>query len=180
MDRLFELIRKRSAPGILLFDMAGNIVFTNSEATGMFPGLGDISSIPREIRELYGSVKNSIDEAGAADVRPDCTVFRIDPDHLFSARAFTIGQCESGDISHVMILLEGISDKRAINLEEARTKYQLTNRELELVVLISDGLTNKEIAERLFISEHTVKDHIKHIMRKMDVCTRSGVIAILR
>ncbi|MCK7501081.1 MAG: hypothetical protein MZW92_71370 [Comamonadaceae bacterium] len=87
--------------------MAGNIVFTNSEATGMFPGLGDISSIPPEIRELYGSVKNSIGCTAvpqmSARIARSSVLIRIT---CFQRGHSLIGQCESGDISHVMILLK--------------------------------------------------------------------------
>jgi DNA-binding NarL/FixJ family response regulator len=40
-------------------------------------------------------------------------------------------------------------------------------------------MANREIAERLFISEHTIKDHIKKIMRAFNVHSRSGVVAAL-
>lgn len=47
-----------------------------------------------------------------------------------------------------------------------------------MLKLICDGLTNKEISERLFISEYTVKDHIKNIMEKMGASSRGEIIAI--
>tara|TARA_R110000868_G_scaffold294140_1_gene554684 strand:+ start:9110 stop:9763 length:654 start_codon:yes stop_codon:yes gene_type:complete len=52
----------------------------------------------------------------------------------------------------------------------------LTDREIELVRLIADELTMKEIAEKLFLSEHTVKTHRKNIMGKMDVKNTAGMI----
>ena len=48
-------------------------------------------------------------------------------------------------------------------------KPNLTKRELEVLNLIIEGLTNKEIAQRLSISEHTSKAHIKSIMSKFKV-----------
>lgn len=53
---------------------------------------------------------------------------------------------------------------------------QLTDREIELIKLIGEEMTMKEIAERLFISEHTVKTHRKNIMAKMDVKNTAGLI----
>lgn len=48
----------------------------------------------------------------------------------------------------------------------------LTKREYEVLTLIAEGLNNKEIAERLFISEKTVKNHVSNIFRKIGVNDR--------
>jgi DNA-binding NarL/FixJ family response regulator len=53
---------------------------------------------------------------------------------------------------------------------------QLTNSELEIVRLIADGLTTKEIAARKFISFHTVISHRKNIFRKLGVTSISELI----
>lgn len=56
----------------------------------------------------------------------------------------------------------------------------LTERELEVLPLIDDGLSNQEIAERLVVSEGTVKKHINHIYRKLDVTGRTQALARAR
>jgi DNA-binding NarL/FixJ family response regulator len=53
----------------------------------------------------------------------------------------------------------------------------LTAREMEVLALLKQGLTNKEIAEALFISENTVKRHLKAIFLKLDVNTRAAAVA---
>lgn len=52
----------------------------------------------------------------------------------------------------------------------------LTERELELVQLIADEYTTKEIADKIYISEHTVKTHRKNLMAKLDVKNTAGLI----
>ncbi|WP_028307569.1 response regulator [Desulfitibacter alkalitolerans] len=52
---------------------------------------------------------------------------------------------------------------------------ELTDRELELVKLMAKGLSNKEIASALYISEKTVKNHITNILRKLDLRDRVQV-----
>ena len=51
----------------------------------------------------------------------------------------------------------------------------LTKREVDILRQISLGLSNKEIAEKLFISEHTVATHRKHITSKLGIRTASGL-----
>lgn len=60
-----------------------------------------------------------------------------------------------------------------------KEKYNLTNREKEIVSLVSKGLSNKEIAENLYISVYTVKEHMKNISKKMNVSSRTGIISKL-
>lgn len=64
-------------------------------------------------------------------------------------------------------------------LERRLHSYPLTRREREIVRLLSQGRSNKEIAERCFISELTVKDHLKHVYGKIGVATRTAAIAEL-
>lgn len=53
--------------------------------------------------------------------------------------------------------------------------HDLTQRERQLIALVAQGLTNKEIASRLNLSEHTVKNHVHSILRKTGARTRVGL-----
>jgi ATP/maltotriose-dependent transcriptional regulator MalT len=53
----------------------------------------------------------------------------------------------------------------------------LTRREIEVLRLVSDGLSNHAIAERLCISEHTVHRHVANLLSKFDVPSRSAAVA---
>jgi DNA-binding NarL/FixJ family response regulator len=50
----------------------------------------------------------------------------------------------------------------------------LTARESEVAVFLANGCSNREIADALFISEHTVKTHLKAILRKTGVASRAA------
>ena len=62
----------------------------------------------------------------------------------------------------------------------AASEKNLTRREQELVLMIGNGLTNKEIAARLNLSEETIKSHIHRILRKVGVDDRRGVFEACR
>ena len=58
-------------------------------------------------------------------------------------------------------------------------KYNLTAREIEILRLISNALTNKQISEELYISDQTVGVHRKNIMRKLGVNSSAGLVKLV-
>jgi DNA-binding NarL/FixJ family response regulator len=56
----------------------------------------------------------------------------------------------------------------------------LTNREQQLVGLISQGMTNKEIASELQLAENTVRNHVHRMLRKVGATHRLAVVDICR
>ena len=61
-----------------------------------------------------------------------------------------------------------------------RHNMGLTRREQQLVQMISNGLTNKEIASQLNLSEQTVKNHIHRMLRKLGAADRLGAVELCR
>ncbi len=72
--------------------------------------------------------------------------------------------------------------KALLNYAEsaARAKNidKISRKEQEVIILVSQGLKNREIAEKLRISEQTVKAHISHIFRKVKVTNRSQLVPL--
>jgi DNA-binding NarL/FixJ family response regulator len=66
----------------------------------------------------------------------------------------------------------------AAHLAEHLTDETLTDREIEVLSHLAHGNRNRDIAERLFISEETVKVHMKHIMEKLGASDRTQAVAI--
>jgi len=54
----------------------------------------------------------------------------------------------------------------------------LTSREREILQLLADGMSNADAAARLFISQETVKSHVRHILAKLEADTRTHAVAI--
>lgn len=74
------------------------------------------------------------------------------------------------------------NDPRAAEPRPAMTDLhapygRLTTRELEIAVLVAEGHTNREIADRLVLSERTIDNHLQHVMDKLGVHRRSQVSA---
>ena len=66
----------------------------------------------------------------------------------------------------------------AAQLAEHLADEALTPREIEVLRHIAEGNRNKEIADRLSISEETVKVHVKHIMDKLGASDRTEAVAV--
>jgi DNA-binding NarL/FixJ family response regulator len=54
----------------------------------------------------------------------------------------------------------------------------LTAREREILQLLADGMSNADVATKLFISQETVKSHVRHILAKLEADTRTQAVAI--
>jgi len=72
-------------------------------------------------------------------------------------------------------MIEEFNKPTAVDPEEAKIET-LTNRELEVITLVGEGLKNKQIADRLFISETTVTHHLSSVFAKLDVSDRLELI----
>lgn len=56
------------------------------------------------------------------------------------------------------------------------TKLGLSKREYEILLLITEGLSNQQIADKLFVSENTIKKHISNLFLKLDVERRTEAV----
>lgn len=75
------------------------------------------------------------------------------------------------------LFVRPLSGQRFAELDDADVAPLLTPREIEVLIALSEGLSNKATARRLDISQHTVKFHVESIFRKLDVTTRAEAVA---
>lgn len=150
-------------------------------ADGPYRGL----EIVRQVRQLSANTR--------------CVVLMDDSDHGIVADAFRagargvfkrsasmqlLGRCisavhsgqiwaSSADLQQVLGALEAAMPFRCVN---SQGEALLTKREQEVVPLVAQGLTNKEISSRLGVSEHTIKNHLFRIYEKLGISSRVELI----
>ena len=186
MESLDEVIKKRKIPGVLIFDAEGNVVYLNDEALDIISDLKKTArsvktrahDIPEEIYAFYKKVRTK--NKASRPVDPDYGVLKSGSGRSYAVRAFPIGGGKDANPpTHILVLIEGVVEKHVIDVTTASKDFNLTRKEQEVLRLLCQGLSNKGISENLFISEYTVKGHVRNIMAKMTVSSRTELIASL-
>ena len=113
----------------------------------------------------------------------------------YSERALLTRALESGALGYILKEASHATLVRAIEkvaeggsyvdpglmpafLEGRDREGLLTAREREILVLLANGLSNSDAAEKLVISQETVKSHVRHILTKLEADTRTHAVAI--
>lgn len=186
-----EIIKKRSSPGILIFDLQSKLQYINEEALTIVsstqkilkPTISEDPCIPKEIYNCCDQLKERIKLHNGVNNNTNNynhinDIMRSNIGN-YAIRAFLIER-KRKEYSHILVLLEKTISIHNINFLTVKTKFQLTDRELEVLELICEGFSNKEISKKLSISVYTVKDHMKHILEKTHTTSRGELVAILK
>jgi len=148
----------------------------------MMPGMNGIDAC-QEIRELLPETrvvmltasgdKESVTAALVAGAQGYVLKAASRDELLRALRA--VGKGESIlDPSVTRIVTEGFS--RLVSRERAREVEQLTPREKEVLLLVTQGATNKEVAEGLVISEFTARNMVSNMLGKLGLSNRSELV----
>ncbi|WP_405799730.1 response regulator transcription factor [Streptomyces sp. NBC_01506] len=170
------------APGLVLFDPTGEPTSINDEARQHLARLPQGPSIPSRLglRLPIWVVTTALQARAIAGDRERAggarTRIRTVDGHWLTCRASCLSG-PGGQPGPVALVIEpAAAADRAVLVAEA---YGLTPRELEITQLITRGLPTTGIAETLFISPHTVRDHVKAVFAKAEVSSRGELVARL-
>ncbi len=89
--------------------------------------------------------------------------------------------CSPSLCMHLIRHLSKQSHEKVMALEvQSGDRKVLTPRQLQLIRLVAKGMTNKEIAATLNLSQFTVKNHLRRVMRQVDAASRSDAVELIR
>jgi DNA-binding CsgD family transcriptional regulator len=181
-------VASRRGPGIVIVNGLGELVHVNDMACEMLSQLrqyGPVSKnglVPKAMmdlcHELDPKVAGTHSVSSHARLEATHLVTTADGGVLLRALALEGAKDVSNQGKRFLIMLEGISERRQPH-EAGKERYCLTDREWQVIQALTQGLTNKEIANTLNIAEPTVKSHMKHIMQKMKCTTRTAIVSQL-
>ena len=155
---------REKIPDVLLLDI-------NMPKMNGLEVLKRIKELRMDVRVLVLTVHNEVEYLlRAVEIGVDGYLLKdSDSDDLKKA-IFAISRGESFIQPDLIPLME---KKMELKSDEERRLDTLTDREIEVLKLLSFGMFNKEIAEKLNISERTVKNHVSNIFKKIDVTDRT-------
>ena len=81
---------------------------------------------------------------------------------------------------HVPVTVPVASSARFVPNVARQEQLRITRRELEILELMAAGLSNREIAERLYVSENTVKTHAGRVLDKLNARRRTQAVQLAR
>lgn len=165
-------------PGLLVIDTSFGVVAYNGEALRIL----SYPETPDRIRQLDTWLANKIRSELLGRQSPPKFVdgFRS-AKRMYLCRSFPLDVKGhfgngSGPTNGLLIVMLERRSNEAAKITEISEKFGLTAREQETVQYLLEGLTSKEIAQRMKISPNTVKAFLRLVMVKMSVSTRSGII----
>jgi len=172
-DEAIELAR-RLVPQLVLLDLS-------------MPGLGGLEALPR-IRdaapacEVVVLTASGTEENLLAAIRGGAAGYLLKTESPERIVEFLNGVAEgeaalSGTVARR--LLEQVREGTAHSGVPDSIAQTLSARELEVLLLLDEHLATVEIAKRLFISEHTVRSHVKSLLRKLEVSSRREALEAL-
>ncbi len=186
---LEKIAEKRAVPGVVSLTGAMSLLYMNIEAEGIchqvqkwrgIQGDGGMGNevVPQEIYDLCGALQRESSSGKGIKGCDEIQVRRVigEADSPVLLRGFLIpshGEHEP----RFLVLMEKLGRRPQAPSHEAKKHFNLTDRELEIIMNVAEGRTNREIAKLLDISEHTVKEHIKHVFKKTGSSTRTGILA---
>jgi len=166
--------RSGSQTAMLIVDPDGDIVHVTAEARSLLDDMRAIQHVGVSAGEPLGVLT-----ALVARARSNRDIARVSTRLRTTSGAWyrvTAAPTESGD-GHVAVVIEPA--RGADLLPMVLESYGLTAREIAMVGYLARGLATGEIAAELHLSTHTVRDHIKAVLRKCDARTRGELVARL-
>ena len=128
----------------------------------------DVPVIMLSTYENAPYVKRALADGAAGYLLKDAT-----PEDL--SQAINVAMSGSGNVLSPRVIQILFEDQESSNASSngRRSEYSLTQRENDILALLAEGKSNREIAQSLFLSEKTVKAHLAAIFRKLGVTNRT-------
>ncbi|KPH16959.1 MULTISPECIES: response regulator [Rhodococcus] len=153
-----------ASPDLVMMDLDMGTGMHGAEAIKRLRSDGvDVPVLVFTTYDTDADVVRAVDAGAIGYLLKDST-----PDEIFGA--------VRGAVAGRSVLSPAVASRLVQQMQ--RPQEALTARESELLSLLAEGMTNRELGKALFISEATVKTHLGHIYAKLGVDTRSAAVSV--
>lgn len=177
-----------NATGVIFFNSTGQLLFMNDKVPSFFQRLQPGSTresgtwlIPAEIHTVVHELITRLQACEHSEKSRSIHVEQVC--HMSDQQLLIRGWCVPHETvvmkSRLLIVLETLQRPMRSPEMKIQDRYHLTEREQMVIIYLMLGFTNKEIANRLNLSEHTVKEHLKRMMQKTDTTSRTGLLSCM-
>jgi DNA-binding CsgD family transcriptional regulator len=168
----------KDGPGTALFDRGGMLLSLDSAAEALFTEIGgeQWAARPLPMTPVYAVMGRAAAVFEGRDRGPASARVRSSTGRWLSVHASCLRGADGRPGPTALTIEPAKSAQIAPIIVEA---YSLTEREQEITRAVARGLSNQEIAAALFLSPHTVRDHLKAVFAKVGVSSRGELVAKL-
>jgi DNA-binding CsgD family transcriptional regulator len=172
-----DVLSVRGRPGLVVVDRSLSLVASNIEAIQILTFPASPEKIPQLDGWITKRIRGGLVEGESSSALNFVGQFKS-ARRTYHCRSIPVnlnGKARLRNHPALVLLLER-NNVGGVELAEICRRFGLTPREQATVRLLFEGLTSKEIADRMKISPNTVKAFLRLVMVKMGVSTRSGIL----
>jgi DNA-binding NarL/FixJ family response regulator len=164
------------SPSVLLLDMGLGDVESARVVTALVRQMPETRIVAMDLMPLSEEILELINAGVSGIVMKDSSF----DEFAANLRAVAGGAKVAPPRATETLVAQIAKEARARKAQDVLEGVRMTPRELEVIELIGEGFSNKEIAQRLNIASHTVKSHVRNVMEKLALHTRLQIAAYSR
>ena len=172
-DTIEKLRNAGKSPDVVLLDLGLAKINSLKLMTRLCAELPDTRIIAMDILPEQDDIIEFVEAGGAGFILKSASL----QDYVETIKLVAKGEKVLPTVLTASLFTHIVESSLSGKMDVPDSAVRLTNREKEIVALISDGLSNKEIAARLHIATHTVKSHVHNILEKLMLSSRLQIAA---
>jgi DNA-binding CsgD family transcriptional regulator len=169
------MVGGRQGGGTLIIDDCFSLVHANQEASNILRYLQSLEEcedeVPLSLSRLFLQYSQEFGKSESGVVKNHLIKTRKQRDVLVNIRSLKCGE----NRFYLLVFLQWKSHHEV----EESAATTLTRREVEIAMMVPQGLRSQDIAEKLFISTSTVENHLQSIYMKLGICNRASLVRLI-
>lgn len=180
------MAQDRPGPGVLVFTATLQLLYMNQSARELTGRLHQACTgrpmqgmLPQDVVDFCEDLVRLLRANHVAKDRDQLQRTRVTGGARcpMLLRGFAIPHGRSLQTAKLIIMMEALHPQSDVTDMRLQERHHLTDREQTVLIYLIQGLTSKEIGNWMDVSEHTIKEHLKHLMKKTHTTTRTGLMA---